>query len=141
MLITWDLCDQDGGQEVISARFLRPEDALSEFREGKIIFMPPQYYILHTLSTILDGRHNTPEQRSKVEQLSRGHFGRMVINPQRLGAPDKDGRGILTYEGDETRGGSKGRRHRAVVRFTKEGVSALFRTEDNGGITYNRCYR
>ncbi|KAK0463665.1 uncharacterized protein EV420DRAFT_1618637 [Desarmillaria tabescens] len=80
-----------------------PDDALAEFNDGKVIFMPPQFYILYTLASILRGNRNLPEQRDKVAQLSRGLFGRM---------------GILTYEGDETRGGSKGRLHRAALSLT-----------------------
>ncbi|RDB21194.1 putative nudix hydrolase 7 [Hypsizygus marmoreus] len=114
----------DGGQEVVSARFLHPEDALAEFRKGKITFMPPQAYLLTTLAGILQGRTNTPEQRHLVEALSRGAFGHMVINPRRLGTPDENGRTILTYEGDETRGGSKGRLHRVLVKVGKAGITS-----------------
>ncbi|KAF8163429.1 NUDIX hydrolase domain-like protein [Crassisporium funariophilum] len=106
----------DGGQEVIEARFVHPKIALAECREGKISVMPPQYYILSTLSDILQGPVNTLDQRQKVETLSQGAFGNMVINPRRLGE-DSEGRTILTYEGDETRGGSKGRLHRALVKI------------------------
>ncbi|EEB91528.1 hypothetical protein MPER_10095 [Moniliophthora perniciosa FA553] len=62
----------DGGQEVIRARFLHPESAIAEFNAQKITFMPPQYYILHTLSSILVGEKNTMEQREKVRQLAYG---------------------------------------------------------------------
>jgi hypothetical protein len=115
----------DGGQEVISARFLHPDDALEEFHSGKITFMPPQAYILTTLAGILQGRANTPAQRARVQELSAGMFGRMVINPRRLLVEDEEGRTILTYEGDETRGGSKGRLHRALVKVGQSGVSSL----------------
>ncbi|KAF9482816.1 hypothetical protein BDN70DRAFT_874629 [Pholiota conissans] len=111
----------DGGQEVIEVRFVHPTKALDECREGTISFMPPQYYILSTLADILHGSMNTPDQRLKVETLSHGLFGKMVINPRRKGV-DENGRAILTYEGDETRGGSKGRLHRALV--TMNGSSA-----------------
>jgi hypothetical protein len=111
----------DGGQEVVAARFVHPEDALTEFREGKIAFMPPQAYILTTLAEILKGRTNTEMQRERVEALSRGMFGRMVINPRRLGE-DAEGYTILTFEGDETRGGSKGRLHRVLAKVGKGGV-------------------
>lgn len=113
---------EDGGQEVIAARFLHPDDALAEFRESKIALMPPQYYILYTLSPILRGHENTEEQRARVEQLARGMFGRMVITPRRLGEPDEQGRVILTYPGDHTRGGPKGRLHRGVLKFGTRGV-------------------
>lgn len=115
----------DGGQEVISARFLHPEQALAEFREGKITFMPPQYYILSTLASILQGRYNRPEQRDRIKTLSRGLFGCMVINPRRLHTEDEEGRTILAYEGDETRGGSKGRLHRSLIKVGKAGVSEI----------------
>ncbi|TFK22791.1 hypothetical protein FA15DRAFT_671124 [Coprinopsis marcescibilis] len=108
----------DGGQEVIAARFLHPSDAVAESKAGKLNFMPPQFYILSTLAEILKGSVNTAEQRSKVQELSSGAFGRMVINPVGAGKDDQ-GRQILTYEGDELRGGSKGRLHRALLRMTK----------------------
>lgn len=117
----------DGGQEVISARFVHPKDALAEFRDGNVTFMPPQFYILATLADVLSDRRNTARQRARVEELSRGMFGHMVINPRRLPlrAEDAEGRTILTYEGDETRGGSKGRLHRAYVKFGKGGVRTV----------------
>lgn len=80
--------------------------------------MPPQFYILSTLADILDGPSNTAEQRWKVQTLSTGSFGRMVVNPRRHG-DDENGRWILTFEGDETRGGHKGRMHRVLVRMEK----------------------
>ena len=36
---------------------------------------------------------------------------------------EDDGQVILTFEGDETRGGPPGRLHRALVKFEKGGVS------------------
>lgn len=86
--------------------------------------MPPQYYILSTLADILEGSVNTADQRTKVKTLSEGLFGRMLINPRKL-SEDPKGRSILTYEGDETRGGSKGRLHRALVKLNV-GVSSFF---------------
>ncbi|KAF9566310.1 hypothetical protein CPC08DRAFT_740704 [Agrocybe pediades] len=106
----------DGGQEVIEARFVHPRNALDECREGKISVMPPQFYIMSTLADILQGSVNTAEQREKVETLSRGNFGKMVINPRKLGE-DENGRTIFTYEGDEVRGGPKGRMHRALLKM------------------------
>lgn len=101
---------------MIEARFVHPQQALDECRDGVISVMPPQYYILSTLADILQGSRNTPEQRAKVEALSSGLFGSMVINPRAIGK-DENGRTILTYEGDELRGGSKGRLHRALVKL------------------------
>jgi len=85
--------------------------------------MPPQYYLLSTLADILQGPANTLAQRERVQTLSTGLFGRMVITPQRCG-DDGMGRVILTYEGDETRGGSKGRLHRALVKMTSDGITS-----------------
>lgn len=109
---------------MIEARFVHPKQALDECREGKISVMPPQFYILSTLADILQGSVNAADHRERVETLSRGLFGRMVINPRRLGE-DQDGRTILTYEGDETRGGSKGRLHRSLIK----GVSCVLQAE------------
>lgn len=120
----------DGGQEVISARFVHPSEVLREFREGKVTFMPPQLYILTTLSDILRGTSNTGEQRARVERLSRGNFGRMVFNPRPCKPQAEElaqGYSILTYEGDETRGGPPGRLHRAKLRIVK-GVSRRVRS-------------
>ncbi|KAJ7481187.1 hypothetical protein B0H11DRAFT_2233089 [Mycena galericulata] len=122
----------DGGQEVIAARFLHPDAVLAEFREGKIMLMPPQFYIIDTLAGILRGGTTTAEQRGRVEELAGGAFGRMVINPRRLaGPPDAQGRIVLTYEGDHTRGGPKGRLHRATVLSGKGGVTSEITLERN----------
>ncbi|KAG7092882.1 hypothetical protein E1B28_009192 [Marasmius oreades] len=122
----------DGGKEVITARFLHPKAAIAEFDSQKITFMPPQYYILHTLASILKGSVNTPEQRAKVRELAYGKFGRMVINPRRLkGAEEAAGLAVLTYEGDETRGGSPGRRHRATIFARQGGITEKIVLERN----------
>jgi hypothetical protein len=82
--------------------------------------MPPQHYILTTLADLLPvGRQTTPQQRVRVEQLSAGAFGRMVICPQ-AGKRDANGRTPLVYEGDEARGGPRGRLHRSIVLFSPE---------------------
>ncbi|TCD70980.1 hypothetical protein EIP91_000888 [Steccherinum ochraceum] len=111
----------DGGQEVIAARFVHPRQVLSEFAAGKYFLFPPQFYILSTLAEFLDDVSNGPEQRAKIERLSEGMFGRMVINPRALKEKD-EGRTVFVYEGDETRGGPVGRRHRSLVKFGKGGL-------------------
>ncbi|KIJ69165.1 hypothetical protein HYDPIDRAFT_36251 [Hydnomerulius pinastri MD-312] len=105
----------DGGQEVIAARFVRPDIAIAEFRASRISLMPPQYYILETLRQMLPGDITTPEEREKIALLSRGPFGQLVINPMmyRDSALDKE---FFVYEGDELRGGPSGRFHRAAVK-------------------------
>jgi len=82
--------------------------------------MPPQFYLLSTLADILKGPNSTPAQFEKVQTLSRGLFGKMVFTPQPL-SEDRKGRLVLTFEGDETRGGSKGRLHRVLATKTKDG--------------------
>lgn len=129
----------DGGQEVISARFLHPAAALQEFADGKIQFMLPQYYILATLCDILQGSENTASQREKVEILSRGAFGAMVINPKSIPGAQPEGSIVLSYEGDETHGGPKGRLHRAVLILGKGGVCLL--TLEICCLGANRLYR
>lgn len=101
-------------QEITEARFLHPRRALVECLEGKIRCMPPQFYILSTLADLLHGSVNTAEQKAKIETLSKGAFGQMLINPERLGR-DEDGHSIVTFEGDETRGSKKGRLHRMII--------------------------
>ncbi|KAJ7864836.1 NUDIX domain-containing protein [Mycena olivaceomarginata] len=121
----------DGGQEVIAARFVHPNAILAEFRAGEITLMPPQFYIAQTLASILRGSATTADQRARVEELARGAFGKMVINPQRLGPPDAEGRIVLTYEGDFTRGGPEGRLHRATILAGKGGVTSEIILERN----------
>ncbi|KAF7337963.1 putative nudix hydrolase 7 [Mycena venus] len=121
----------DGGQEVIAARFIHPDAVLAEFSAGKITLMPPQFYIVQTLADILRSGATTADQRARVEELARGAFGKMVINPRRLGPPDAQGRVVLTYEGDHTRGGPEGRLHRATILAGKGGVTSEIKLERN----------
>lgn len=111
--------DGDGQQEVVEARFVHPLEALAEHRSKKIALMPPQHYILTTLAELLAGRQTTHRQRERVGELSAGAFGRMVICPQ-AGKRGADGRTPLVYEGDEARGGPRGRLHRSIVLFSPE---------------------
>jgi hypothetical protein len=80
---------------------------------------------MHTLSQILPPPGGTvgTEHQDRIRAISRGNFGKMVVTPTRLGQIDSAGRTTLVYEGDEARGGPKGRRHRAIVTITK-GASA-----------------
>ncbi|KAJ2966125.1 hypothetical protein NUW54_g13900 [Trametes sanguinea] len=57
----------------------------------------------------------------------------MVINPRALPGHDVKGTGyqVLTYEGDETRGGSPGRRHRSKVWFGPGGAAVAIALERN----------
>ncbi|KAH9857213.1 hypothetical protein C2E23DRAFT_806970 [Lenzites betulinus] len=123
----------DGGQEVVAARFVRPEQALVEFAAKRIALYPPQFYLLTTLATVLRGAQNTPAERARARALAHGAFGRMVINPRLLRGHDGKTAGyeVLTYEGDETRGGAPGRRHRSKVWFGPSGAAVGVALERN----------
>lgn len=111
----------DGGQEVISARFIHPSEALRAHRAKEMVFMPPQYYLINTLAKILTGDQGKEAQRQRVRQLSEGAFGRMVVLPRQLKLGD--GRVVLAYGGDELSGGPVGARHRSMIKFGPGGVS------------------
>ncbi|KAJ7074083.1 hypothetical protein C8F01DRAFT_1205308 [Mycena amicta] len=104
----------DGGLEVLSARFLHPQTALSLFAAREIILMPPQFYIVKTLADILAPPNSgtTPDERAVIERLAQGAFGRLVINPLKFVPP----------AGTEV--GPRGRMHRAVVKMDKAGVTS-----------------
>jgi hypothetical protein len=100
---------------------VHPLEALAEHRAKQIALMPPQHYILTTLADLLVGREASPYQRERVERLSAGAFGRMVFCPQAGGKKrDADGRVELVFEGDEARGGPRGRLHRSLVLFSPD---------------------
>ncbi|KAI5119954.1 hypothetical protein M0805_002143 [Coniferiporia weirii] len=111
--------------EVISAQYIHPRTILAAFTRGDIGLMPPQFYLITTLNEVFagaDAEMSTSAQRERIKQLAYGTFGRMVINPRYLPGPKgklPDGRRVLTYEGDEARGGKKGKLHRAVFKPQK----------------------
>ncbi|PCH37717.1 hypothetical protein WOLCODRAFT_65842 [Wolfiporia cocos MD-104 SS10] len=113
----------DGGQEVVSARFIHPASALEECRTNAIALMPPQVYLMSALADFLKGNENTQTQRDRVRGLSEGTFGQLLFQPLALPERDDQGRTILTYDGDEARGGPKGRLHRCVCKFGKGGIA------------------
>lgn len=116
----------DGGQEVIAARFVHPRTALAEARANTIALMPPQVYLLSTIAEVLTGHVNTAAQRERIRALAEGAFGRMVVQPQPAPQKDEQGRTILLYEGDEARGGAKGRLHRSLGKFQNADVRNVF---------------
>ena len=87
------------------------------------MLMPPQFYLLTTLASVLPDGMTTIEQKDIIRRLARGSFGGFVINPRSLPEKDEQGLTVLTYEGDELRGGKAGARHRARVRVKKGVVS------------------
>ena len=106
--------------------------------------MPPQFYLISTLAEIMAlPSPSSPvalgEQQKLIKQLAFGAFGSMVINPRGLAQPSISTRNpqatgtssteaamkpmtVLTYEGDETRGGAKGRLHRSYIEYPPDGV-------------------
>lgn len=122
-----DPSSKGNSTEVLSAKFIHPREVLAAFEREELTLMPPQFYILATLRDIfvLDGPGgediSTLAQRERVLRLSHGPFGKMVINPRPLPSGSQDGKAILTYEGDESRGGKKGRLHRIVMKSMKIG--------------------
>jgi hypothetical protein len=89
--------------------------------------MPPQFYLVSTLAPLLEGRISTLEQRTRVREMANGAFGKMEVNPlpgKVAGVPD--GYTCLTYEGDEERGGPRGRMHRSIAKFEKSGVGVCY---------------
>lgn len=70
---------------------------------------------METLRPVLTGSTNTESQRNTIQILSSAAFGRMVINPTLFRVNDGVDEAYV-YEGDELRGGPKGRLHRAMVK-------------------------
>ncbi|KAG1756334.1 uncharacterized protein EDB91DRAFT_8759 [Suillus paluster] len=103
---------------------LSSESAIEEFRTGQISLFPPQYYIMETLRPILTGPTSTESQRNAIRMLSKAAFGRMVINPRVFRVNDGVDEAFV-YEGDELRGGPKGRLHRVVVKRKGAGFSQI----------------
>lgn len=109
--------------EVISAQYLHPRAVLEACARGELGLMPPQVYILTTLAQLIKGEDehcSTPAQRELITRLAHGSFGRMSINPRPLKEGVPEGKSVLTYEGDEARGGKKGRLHRILYKPRKD---------------------
>ena len=115
----------DGGQaeqEVISARFVHPADALRAHKAKEMAFMPPQYYLISTLAEILSGDRSSDAQRGRIRKLSGGAFGKMVVVPRQLKLGEGDRSVVLAYGGDELVDGPVGARHRSVIKPGPGGV-------------------
>lgn len=85
--------------------------------------MPPQYYLLDTLASLLQGDINTKSQREAIRKLAYGSFGKRVFNPRLQKNSNSLEHVILTFEGDEIRGGPLGARHRSIVESSPGEVS------------------
>jgi len=101
-------------REIASVRFMHCVDASQAFKEHKLSIPTPQAYNIATLADILKSRSSTPEEQTRVCQLSASIYGRMTLHPLLLTGDGYKGRIIFTYEGDETRGGPYGQLHRSV---------------------------
>ncbi|KAH7107619.1 NUDIX domain-containing protein [Auriculariales sp. MPI-PUGE-AT-0066] len=109
--------------EVISVQWATPAAALAAFHSKTMRFMPPQYYLLNVLHRLLPQGIRTSLQDDLVRTVCNGSFGSRVFNPVAAKERAPNGRAILTYEGDEIRGGNSGSLHRAVVNFDKAGLA------------------
>ena len=109
----------------MSFKWMTPAAALAGQKNKTMRFMPPQFYLISVLARILttDGTR-TPEQEELLRSVCNGSFGKRVFNPE---TERMEGRNILSFEGDELRGGISGDRNRALVVFGKSGVSTLWR--------------
>ena len=117
----------DGGLEIISTSWIHPRDLFAAFRRGDLALFPPQYYLLTTLADLLDSMYqggsnsnSNSNNRTEVLRASIGAFGTRLFNPRPSGFTDQGGRGqrpILSYEGDELRGGKAGDRHRCLILY------------------------
>lgn len=120
----------DGGVEVISASWIHPRELFAAFRRGELALFPPQFYLLTTLGGLLDsmyqeggnqgggGSNRTTLLRNRIGGDS--GFGNRLFNPRPIGFTEEGGKGqrsILTYEGDELRGGKAGDRHRCLILY------------------------
>jgi 8-oxo-dGTP pyrophosphatase MutT (NUDIX family) len=107
----------DGGVEVISASWAHPRDLFAAFRRGELTLFPPQFYLLTTLRHLLDSMHQE-SNRAEVLRARIGGFGSRLFRPRPSGFTEEGGKGrrsVLTYEGDEMRGGKAGDRHRSLI--------------------------
>jgi hypothetical protein len=103
-----------------------PADYIQTFSRGEILLMPPQFYLLATLADILpSGTGLSLEAKERLKLLSNGAFGKMQINPFIIRHESDSKQSYFVYEGDEIRGGPKGRRHRSRVQFDDKWVSKL----------------
>lgn len=120
----------DGDVEVISASWIHPRELFAAFRRGELALFPPQFYLLTTLKGLLDsmrqeggnqgggGSNRTTLLRNRIGGDS--GFGNRLFNPRPIGFTEEGGKGqrsILTYEGDELRGGKAGDRHRCLILY------------------------
>jgi len=122
----------DGGLEVISTSLKRPSAYIDSFLKGEISLMPPQFYLLTTLVEVLsDNSDRSPEGTERMKLLSRGAFGRMQINPCVMPHESDPSMSYFVYEGDESRGGPKGRRHRSHVQFGEKRVIRSIKLQRN----------
>jgi hypothetical protein len=85
--------------------------------------MPPQFYLLTTVMEVLSDSPTRPsENTDRLKVLSRSAFGRMQINPSIIPHESDSTKSYFVYEGDEGRGGPKGRRHRSLIQFDEKRV-------------------
>lgn len=131
----------DNHVEILSAYFQSPTKIIESFNEGTISLMPPQYYLLTTLSQLIQTYSEANADTSLPAYIRHRvgkSFGDRVFNPKfgkRSVSEDGLPRAVLMYEGDgqyensQTAGVAREReekagRHRSLVTF-KDGVSDI----------------
>lgn len=130
----------DGGIEHTAARFLNPGAWLSLARSGSIILFPPQYFLLHLLSSFLlpgkdsgDGSR-LARQRQRDDLLAFIHGGdppwtERCFSPYLLPVKMPDGRSIFALDKpipELAKLGRTGDDERVLlIRFMKEGPRDL----------------
>jgi hypothetical protein len=111
----------DGGLEVISTLFIRPRKALQMASEGKMLLMPPQFYLLTTLAELLQEHETAEHEIERISTLCNSTFGHAIIRPERFTIVG-EAKSFMAYEGDEVRGGPPGRKHRMHMEMVGKGV-------------------
>ena len=127
----------DGGLEITSASWFHPGDLFLAFRRGQLALFPPQYYLLTTLVDFLDSKYQGSD-KAEVLRSRIGAFGARLFNPRPAGFTEEGGKGqrsVLTYEGDELRGGKAGDRHRSLVLYQGR-VSGEMLTSTSSSLLY-----
>ncbi len=131
----------DGGIEHTAARFLHPDAWLSLARSGSIVLFPPQYFLLHLLSSFLaPTKQSNTNDTSLVKRKQRDDLLRFVhaadppwterfFSPYTFPVKMPDGRSVFVLDKpipELAQLGRKGDEERVLlIRFMKEGPRDL----------------
>ncbi|KAI9250967.1 hypothetical protein BDA99DRAFT_205797 [Phascolomyces articulosus] len=115
------------GKELVQLDWFTPEQALSAWREEKIVLIPPQWYSLHVMGPVKDHKDLASKAGLGALRTMNGHVS--TIMPQHGAVPENDKREkegyhtFLAYPGDEAYldiktgnpSGNPGDRHRIYI--------------------------